>query len=218
VDFQSCGRSGRVEDRPLTGAFHHIRFGVEGGGSFVVATTRPELLPACVAIVAHPDDQRYQSLLGKRAVTPLFRVPVPVLVDERASIEKGTGILMVCTFGDATYVEWWRQFNLPLRQVISKDGQLIPCDFGPMGRGSLDRSANAITMPRCRKTRPASEEASLIFSAKKGQLFRLGPPLIEEPPAYRTCREVLREGRATARIHLDPPVVCPALRQEKSSA
>ena len=74
----------------------------------------PELLPACVAIVAHPKDQQYQSLFGKRAVTPLFRVPVPILADQRASIEKGTGILMVCTFGDATDVEWWRQFDLPL--------------------------------------------------------------------------------------------------------
>src|SRR4029077_639880 len=98
-----------VEDRPLAGALHHIRFGMEGGGSFVVATTRPELLPACVAIVAHPDDQRYQSLVGKHAVTPLFRAPMPILADERASIEKGTGILMVCTFGDATDVECWRQ-------------------------------------------------------------------------------------------------------------
>ena len=144
VDFQTAVAQAEVEDRPLTGAFHHIRFGVEGDGSFVIATTRPELLPACVAIVAHPKDERYRALFGKRAITPLFRVAVPILADERANIEKGTGILMVCTFGDATDVEWWRQFDLPLRQVIGKDGRLVPVQFGSPGWESLDPdSANA---------------------------------------------------------------------------
>ncbi len=77
-------KTGRSPER-----FHHIRFGVEGGGSFIVATTRPELLPACVAIVAHPDDQRYQSLFGKRAVTPLFRAPVPILRRRARQHRKG---------------------------------------------------------------------------------------------------------------------------------
>ena len=169
VDFQTAVAQAEVEDRPLTGTFHHIRFGVEGGGSFVVATTRPELLPACVAIVAHPDDQRYQSLFGKRAVTPLFRAPVPILADERASIEKGTGILMVCTFGDATDVEWWRQFDLPLRQVVGKDGRFIPVQFGSPGWESLDPdAANAFYEALQGKgVQQARRSITALFSARK---------------------------------------------------
>ncbi len=137
VDFQTAVAQAEVEDRMVLGAFHHLRFGVEGGDSFVVATTRPELLAACVAVVAHPEDARYRSLFGRRALTPLFRVPVPILPDERASMEKGTDILMVCTFGDATDVEWWRQFNLPLRQVTGKDGRLLSIHFGAPGWESI---------------------------------------------------------------------------------
>ena len=184
VDFQTAVAQAEVEDRPLTGAFHHIRFGVEGGGSLVVATTRPELLPACVAVVAHPEDGRYQALFGKRAVTPLFRAPVPILADERASIEKGTGILMVCTFGDATDVEWWRQFDLPLRQVIGKDGRLVPVHFGPPGWESLDPDAadafyGALQGKHVQQARKAI--ADLLREESGSALSGLGPPLIEEP-------------------------------------
>jgi valyl-tRNA synthetase len=89
----------------------------------VISTTRPELLAACVGVTAHPDDARYRELFGKRAVTPLFRVPVPIFPSPKADPEKGTGILMVCTFGDATDVEWWREEGLALRQLIG-DGRM----------------------------------------------------------------------------------------------
>jgi valyl-tRNA synthetase len=184
VDFQTAVAQAEVEDRPLAGAFHHIRFGVEGEGSFVVATTRPELLPACVAVVAHPEDERYQGLFGKRAVTPLFRVPVPILADERASIEKGTGILMVCTFGDATDVEWWRQFDLPLRQVIGKDGRFILAQFGSPGWESLDPDAanafyGALQAKNVQQARRAITD--LLREERGSALPGLGPPLIQEP-------------------------------------
>ena len=184
VDFQTAVAQAEVEDRPLTGAFHHIRFGVEGGDSFIVATTRPELLPACVAIVAHPKDERYQALFGKRAVTPLFRVSVPILADERASIEKGTGILMVCTFGDATDVEWWRQFDLPLRQVVGKDGRLIPVQFGSPGWESLDPDAanafyGALQGKGVLQTRTAI--TALLQDESGSAIPELGAPLTEAP-------------------------------------
>ena len=89
VDFKTAVAQAEVEDRPQKGAFHHVRFGVEGGGSFVVATTRPELLPACVGVAAHPDDERYRSLFGKRAVTPVFRVPVPDLPERARGPREG---------------------------------------------------------------------------------------------------------------------------------
>jgi valyl-tRNA synthetase len=141
VDFRTAVAQAEAEDRPLRGAYHHLRFGVEGGGGLVVATTRPELLPACVAVAAHPADARFRGLLGRRAITPLFRVPVPIFGSELVDPEKGTGILMVCTFGDATDVTWWREQNLPLRQVIGRDGRLLATEFGSPGFPSLDARA-----------------------------------------------------------------------------
>jgi len=103
VGFQTAVAQAEMEDRVKAAAFHHIEFAVDGcDRSFVIATTRPELLPACVGVTAHPEDDRYRDLFGKHAVTPLFRVPVPIFPSELADPEKGTGILMVCTFGDAT--------------------------------------------------------------------------------------------------------------------
>src|SRR5262249_46125084 len=101
VDFQTAVAQAEVEDRVVKGAFPDVAFGVEGGGELVIATTRPELLAACVGVTAHPGDPRYKGLFGRRAITPVFRVPVPIFPSELADPEKGTGILMVCTFGDA---------------------------------------------------------------------------------------------------------------------
>lgn len=131
VDFQTAIAQAEVEDREMPSAYHHLRFGIEGSDEhIVIATTRPELLAACVAVLAHPDDERYKHLMGKNAVTPLFSVPVPIMADEKAEPEKGTGIVMVCTFGDQTDVEWWRKFNLPLRQIIGRNGCLLSVEFG----------------------------------------------------------------------------------------
>lgn len=132
VDFQTAVAQAEVVDRPKQGAFHDIRFGVQGMAerSFVIATTRPELLPACVAVTAHPDDERYKDLFGKKAITPLFHAPVPIFPSELADPEKGTGILMVCTFGDQTDVIWWREQKLASKAIIGRDGRLSPITFG----------------------------------------------------------------------------------------
>src|SRR5262249_49605117 len=103
--------------------------------------TRPELLPACVGVAAHPSDARYRGLFGKTAVTPLFRVPIPIFPSELVDPEKGTGILMVCTFGDATDVTWWREQKLALRQIIGRDGRLVPVQFGSDAFPSRDPDA-----------------------------------------------------------------------------
>ncbi len=148
VDFRTAVAQAEVEDRSRRGAYHDIEFGVESefgaGGKargFVISTTRPELLAACVGVTAHPEDARYRSLFGKRALTPLFRVPVPIFPSELADPEKGTGILMVCSFGDATDVHWWREQNLPLRQIIGRDGRLLPISFGSEAFPSRDPAA-----------------------------------------------------------------------------
>jgi len=135
VDFQTAIAQAEVADKEVASAFHYLRFGVENGDRdhIVIATTRPELLPACVAVLAHPEDERYAPLFGKNAVTPLFHVPVPIMPDRQADPTKGTGIVMVCTFGDQTDVEWWRSLGLPLRQVVGRDGHLVPVTFGEPG-------------------------------------------------------------------------------------
>ena len=112
VDFQTAVAQAEVEDRPTRAPSTSFASASRAAASFVIATTRPELLPACVGVAAHPDDARYRGLFGKRAVTPLFRVPVPIFPSELVDREKGTGILMVCTFGDATDVHWWREQKL----------------------------------------------------------------------------------------------------------
>ena len=144
VDFRTAVAQAEVEDRPQKGAFHELRFGVLGGSGFVIATTRPELLPACVAVAAHPDDERYRGLFGKSAITPVFQTPVPIFASPLVDKDKGTGILMVCTFGDQTDVQWWREQKLPLRQIVGRNGQLVPVEFGTEAFPSRDPArANA---------------------------------------------------------------------------
>ncbi|MCA9775844.1 MAG: valine--tRNA ligase [Candidatus Eremiobacteraeota bacterium] len=130
VDFQTAVAQAEVVDHMRPGKFHDIRFTIDGGGDFVISTTRPELLPACIAVVAHPDDERYQELFGKHAITPLFDAKVPILASDHADPEKGTGILMVCTFGDSADVEFWKRSGLPIKQVIGRAGTLLPITFG----------------------------------------------------------------------------------------
>ena len=129
VDFHTAVAQAEVEDRPSRGLFHDIRFGLEGGGTIDIATTRPELLPACIAVVAHPDDERYRDLFGTNAITPLFGARVPIVAADHADPEKGTGILMVCTFGDAMDVEWWKRSGRPVKQVVGRDGRLLAVSF-----------------------------------------------------------------------------------------
>jgi len=146
VDFKTAVAQAELTDKERPSAYHHLNFRVDGTDTnLVIATTRPELLPACVAVVVHPEDERYKSFVGKRAVTPLFHVPVPIFADTKADPEKGTGVVMVCTFGDQTDVEWWTQFKLPLRQVLDRAGCLRPVIFGETGWESANAAeANAV--------------------------------------------------------------------------
>ncbi len=141
VDFRTAVAQAELEDRETPGAYHKLRFTRPDGGTVEVDTTRPELLPACVAIVAHPDDPRYQPLFGTEVITPLFGVRVPVKAHPLANPEKGTGAAMICTFGDITDVTWWRELGLPVRAVIGPDGRLRPVSWGSPGWESTDPQA-----------------------------------------------------------------------------
>jgi len=186
VDFQCAVAQAEVEDRERPGAFHKIEFAVEGeDSSFVIATTRPELLAACVGVTAHPDDDRYKPFFGKRAITPVFHAPVPIFPSELADPDKGTGILMVCTFGDQTDVQWWREEGLALRQIIGAQGRLDDVDFANAPFESLQpEKANAAY---------AEIKGKNIKQAQAGMVELLGnpehsatgksAPLQEEPEA-----------------------------------
>jgi valyl-tRNA synthetase len=123
--YQTAVAQAELEDRERPGAYHDLRFhGTAGRDDVVIATTRPELVVSCVALVAHPDDERYQPLFGSTVRTPVFDVEVPVLAHQQAEPDKGTGIAMVCTFGDLADVVWWRELELDTRAVIGKAGRL----------------------------------------------------------------------------------------------
>ncbi|MFM7060521.1 MAG: valine--tRNA ligase [Actinomycetes bacterium] len=136
VDFRTAVAQAELEDRTVPGAYHALAFHRSGGDDVVIETTRPELLGACVALVAHPDDERYRPLFDTTVTTPLFGVEVPVLAHPLADPEKGSGIAMICTFGDMTDVIWWRELQLPARAVIGWDGRLVadpPVAFSAAG-------------------------------------------------------------------------------------
>ncbi|WP_250573220.1 valine--tRNA ligase [Nonomuraea sediminis] len=125
VTFRTAVAQAELEDRDWPGAFHRISFYGEQGPVWI-ETTRPELIPACVALVAHPDDERYKPLFGTSALTPLFGVEVPIMAHHLAEPDKGSGIAMICTFGDITDVTWWRELGLTTRPVVGWDGRLLP--------------------------------------------------------------------------------------------
>ena len=124
VTFQTAVAQAELEARDYPGAYHKLNFKKQDGGVVEIDTTRPELLPACCALIAHPDDERYQDLFGTTVKTPLFGVEVPVYAHRDAEPDKGSGIAMCCTFGDLTDVTWWRELQLPTRVIIQRNGRL----------------------------------------------------------------------------------------------
>jgi valyl-tRNA synthetase len=135
-----------LEDREQPGAYHRLAFPYSDGSGVVhIETTRPELLAACVALVAHPNDERYRDHFGRMVHTPVFGVEVPVVANPLADPEKGSGIAMICTFGDTTDVTWWRELALPTRPIIGWDGRILPdvpaWIAAPQGRAAYESIA-----------------------------------------------------------------------------
>ncbi|HUP84612.1 MAG TPA: valine--tRNA ligase [Acidimicrobiales bacterium] len=142
VEFQTAVAQAELEDRPMPGAYHRLAFHrPDGQGDIHIETTRPELVPACVALVAHPSDERYKPLFGTEVTTPLFGARVPIRPHHLADPEKGSGIAMICTFGDITDVTWWRELDLPVRNVVASDGTLLEVEWGADGWETEDPTA-----------------------------------------------------------------------------
>ena len=115
-----------LETKTIKTTFNYINFKtVEDGEEFTIATTRPELLPAIVCVFVNPNDDEHNHLIGKTAHIPIIDVEVPIMADEKVAIDKGTGVVMCCTFGDQTDIEWWKKYNLPLKYIFTNDGRII---------------------------------------------------------------------------------------------
>ncbi|MCI1636907.1 MAG: valine--tRNA ligase [Bifidobacterium crudilactis] len=125
VTFQTAVAQAELESREYPGFYHKIAFRFADGTPLYIETTRPELLAACGALIAHPDDDRYKAHFGETVYSPLFHVEVPILAHPAAEMEKGAGIAMCCTFGDITDVQWWRELHLPTRSIIQRNGRIV---------------------------------------------------------------------------------------------
>ncbi|MRX44915.1 valine--tRNA ligase [Agromyces kandeliae] len=172
VTFRTAVAQAELEDREQPGHYHRVAFAKPDGGHVEIETSRPELIPACVALVAHPDDERYQPLFGTTVTTPVFGVEVPVVAHHLAQKDKGTGIAMICTFGDVTDVVWWRELDLPNRAIIGFDGRIIA------------EAPDAITTEAGREAY-AKLAGKTAFSAKQAvvELLRESGDLLADPKA-----------------------------------
>jgi valyl-tRNA synthetase len=175
VDFRTAVAQAELEDREVPGAYHRVRFGKAGDVQVDIETTRPELIPACVALVAHPDDERYKPLFGREVVVPLFGTKVPVRAHALADPEKGSGVAMVCTFGDLTDVVWWRELRLPVRAIIQADGRLAPVAWGSPGWESID-AARAESFYAQMQGLPVVKARARVVDMLKGTGDMIGEP------------------------------------------
>ena len=159
VTFQTAVAQAELEAREYPGAYHRVAFG-SANGPVYIETTRPELIPSVVALIAHPDDERYQPLFGTTVSSPIFGVEIPVLAHPAAEPDKGAGIAMCCTFGDLTDVTWWRELALPVRTVIGRDGRfttetpdwLVNAEFYGELAGKTAHSAREAIVAKLRET------------------------------------------------------------------
>ncbi len=161
VTFRTAVAQAELEDREMPGAYYRFPFFAEDGTRIYIETTRPELLAACSALVANPDDERYKPLFGKKVTSPLFGVAVEVRAHALAKADKGSGIAMVCTFGDLTDVTWWRELQLPTRAIVGRDGRI------------LGDTPDWITTDEGRRNY-AALAGKTVFSAKEGVVAMLG--------------------------------------------
>jgi valyl-tRNA synthetase len=202
VDFQTAVAQAELEDRERPGAMHRVRFGRpadDGGaepavGDILIETTRPELIPACVALLAHPEDARWKGLVGGGALTPLFGTRVPVLAHPLVEPEKGTGLVMVCTFGDLTDVTWWRELSLPVRAVLGEDGRLVDVPWGEPGWESVD-VAGARASYEALRGRSVNQARRAIV-----ELLRESGELIGEPEPVNRAVKFFEKGERPIEI------------------
>ncbi|BDZ37963.1 valine--tRNA ligase [Microbacterium suwonense] len=173
IDFRSAIAQAELEDREQQAAYHRLAFHrSDGSGDIQIETTRPELLAACVALVAHPDDERYQPYFGSTVRTPIFDVEVPVLAHHLAQPDKGSGIAMICTFGDVTDIVWWRELDLPNRTILGKDGRVL----AEAPEAIVTDAGRAAYAQLAGKTVFSARKAIVELLGESGDLIEVGKP------------------------------------------
>ena len=206
VTFQTAVAQAELEAREYAGAYHRVAFHSEDGPVYV-ETTRPELIPSVVALIAHPDDERYQPLFGTTVTSPVFGVEIPVVAHTAAEPDKGAGIAMCCTFGDLTDVIWWRELQLPVRTLIGRDGRL-----------SRETPEWLSERAGCRGVRGAQGQDRVQRPRGDGrQAARERRPRRRADPDPADD-ELLREGRQAAGDRGHPPVVPHQRRPRRRAA
>jgi len=113
-----------LENATLKSTFNFVTFHTTENEDLEIATTRPEFLPACVAVIIHPEDEKHLHLVGKEAIVPIYETKVPIIADPKVDKDKGSGVVMCCTFGDQTDIEWWKKYNLPLKEIVTDNGTI----------------------------------------------------------------------------------------------
>jgi len=173
IDFRSAIAQAELEDREQQAAYHRVAFHKsDGSGDIQIETTRPELLAACVALVAHPDDERYQPHFGSTVRTPIFDVEVPVLAHHLAQPDKGSGIAMICTFGDVTDIIWWRELDLPNRTILGKDGRVL----ADVPEAIVSDAGRAAYAELAGKTVFSARKSMVELLQASGDLIEVGKP------------------------------------------
>jgi valyl-tRNA synthetase len=203
VDFGTAVAQAEAEDREVTGREFMLRFGVEGGGTLRIMTTRPELLGACVAVVVHPDDDRYRRLVGGHAITPGYLARVPIMAHGLAEPDKGTGVVMVCTFGDGTDVTWWEELGLETRVVLGRDGRVLPVEWGHAGWESLAAATAQVTHERVAGLSAEDAKRAMADVLREGGAAADGtgePPLEGEPRAVTQSVRYYEKGERPLEI------------------
>ena len=194
VTFQTAVAQAELEAREYAGSYHRVAFHQADGTPLHIETTRPELIPSVVALIAHPDDERYQPLFGTTVTSPVFGVAIPVVAHPAAEPDKGAGIAMCCTFGDPTDVTWWRELQLPVRTVIGRDGRFIR-DTPPWLSAEPAATAYAELLGKT------------VFSAREAMvgLLRTSGDLVGEPTPTKRMTNFYEKG--------DKPLEIVATRQ-----
>ncbi len=173
TQFQTAISQAELESVDKKTFFNDIIFKSEKGEELIIATTRPEMLSACVAVFAHPDDERYKKLFGKFALSPLYEEKVPILADEKADPEKGTGLVMCCTFGDQTDIEWYKKHNLPLKSAVNKFGKMT--ELGGKYAGMKVEEARAAIIEDLREAGLLNGQKEISHTVSVGE--RSGKPI-----------------------------------------
>jgi valyl-tRNA synthetase len=166
VDYKTAVAQAELADREMPGAYHRIAFARDGADPVFIETTRPELIPACVALVAHPEDDRYRALVGTTVRSPLFGVEVPVHAHPLADPDKGSGIAMICTFGDTTDVTWWRELDLPVRSVVGRDGRFLATPPDRVGHPYGELAGKTVKQAQRRIVELLGESGDLVGEPK----------------------------------------------------